>query len=73
MLSNTSDEEIIHISIRDDHLSERQIEKFKEKNEYPKKERWAIEFDHHGGSQIEEAAKKFIEEVNKSFNNTSNQ
>lgn len=69
-----SDEEIIHISIKDGHLTERQIEKIKEKNQYPKKERWTIEFDRHAGSQIvvyftEEAAKKFVEEVNKSFNN----
>lgn len=77
VLSNTSEEEIIHISMRNGQLSERQIEEFQAKNEYPKKERWVIEFGYRDNSQFvvyftEEAAKKFVEEVNKSFNNISN-
>lgn len=74
VLSNKSDKKIDKISMKDCSLPEGMIKKFQAKHQNPKKERWAIEFNYGEKDPpqfvayfTEQAAKNFVEEVNRSF------
>jgi hypothetical protein len=68
VLCNLSENEINHISMSDRHMpGEKHL---------GEENRWAIEFDH-GNSQFvvyftEEAANRFVEEINRSFGRSTN-
>lgn len=78
VVCNLSENEISHISMSERPMKDHTIYSFREKGEVLKNEnRWALEFDY-GSSQFvayftEEAAKSFVEQVNKSLGKLINQ
>jgi hypothetical protein len=78
VVCNVSNNEIINIKMSDRSIEGHMVRSFRERNLILKKEnRWTIDFEY-GHSHFvvyftEEAAKRFVEEVNKSFNRSTNQ